>query len=129
MHTLIIEDDATSMKLARMLLERGGHEVTEAKSVEEALTVIQAHLPDLIVLDLKLPGKNGLNLTRHLKLSPRTRHIPIVAVTAYPDTFDKADALQAGCDSYVVKPIDTRTFADQVSHPGAHPAGHPHSDR
>lgn len=115
MNTLIIEDDAASMKLARLLLEEGGHQVVEAGSVEQALELIKGNLPDLIVLDLKLPGKNGLILTRQLKLNPRTQHIPIVAVTAYPDAFNKEDALQAGCDSYVVKPIDTRTFSRDIS--------------
>ena len=122
MKTLIIEDDETSLKLALILLEREGHKVTPARSAEEALEIIQADLPDLIVLDLELPRASGLSLSRMLKADPRTRHIPIAAVTGLPDQFSKNDALRAGCDAYLVKPIDTRGFGTEVSRTAAKPA-------
>jgi len=116
MNILLIEDDAASMKLARVLLATEGHEVIEAKSAEQALGIIlNGALPELIMLDLKLPGMNGMSLMRLLKLEPATRHIPIVAVTAFPDAFCKDEALKAGCAAYLVKPLDTRAFAQQVA--------------
>ena len=104
----MIEDDPTHLNLAKAVLSAAGHKVSDAEAAELAFDAIRQEKPDLILLDLVLPGIDGLTLVRELKADPETRAIPIVAVTAYLDRFKKKDALAAGCDEYVVKPIDTR---------------------
>jgi len=76
---------------------------------------IRENRPQIILLDLSLPGMNGLDLARKLKLDPATRAIPIVAVTAYPDRWSRVEALRAGCDAYLVKPIDTRNLPAKLA--------------
>lgn len=114
MKILVIEDEMASLKLANLVLSADGHDVTDARSAEIAIARIAESQPEVILLDLGLPGMDGFGLARLLKQDPKTRHIPIVAVTAYPDRFPREEAFRAGCDAFIVKPIDTRKLSVQV---------------
>jgi len=96
------------------VLERAGYEVEAVRSGEAALAAIAEHRPQLVLMDVQLPGRDGLELTRDLKAEPATAEIPIVALTAHAMRGDDEQALAAGCAGYISKPIDTRTFASQV---------------
>jgi CheY-like chemotaxis protein len=104
----VIEDNPTHLKLAALVLSAAGLQVSEVEAAERAFSAISQEKPDVILVDLVLPGMDGLTLVRTLKANPVTRAIPIVAVTAYADQFTQKDAVAAGCDAYLVKPIDTR---------------------
>jgi CheY-like chemotaxis protein len=128
MNVLIVEDDPTSMKLVHLVLETEGFHVDNADDPEKALAMVKEKKPDIILMDLALPSIDGLALTRLLKGSPETCDIPVIAVTSYPDRFPRQQALEAGCDLYVTKPIDTRTLPKLVKAmgrerdlPGKHP--------
>lgn len=112
---LVVDDNPTNLKLACDLLEMEGFAVIRAGDAEEALVLIQATKPDLILMDIELPGMDGLALTRRLKESPELRGIPIVAITASAMKGDDAKAFSAGCDGYITKPIDSREFPRQVA--------------
>lgn len=112
---LVVDDNAANVKLARFVLEKRGFEVRVATDAEEAQKEIAANPPRLILMDVQLPGTDGLTLTRQLKADPRTKDIVIVAFTAFAMESDREKAMAAGCDGFFAKPIDTRTFADQVS--------------
>ena len=114
MNILLVEDDPTDLKLLSAVLKSSGHSVLEEISAEQAVDAIKARRPDLILLDLKLPGMDGLTLARRLKQDPDTQNIPIVAITAAREMFSKEAALNAGCDAYIVKPVDTRTLPEQI---------------
>jgi two-component system, cell cycle response regulator DivK len=121
---LVVEDNEANQLLARAVLERGGFEVDVAGSPAEALVSLRARVPDLILMDIQLPGQDGLSLTRQLKANPATSAIPVVALTAHAMRGDREDSYKAGCIGYIAKPIDTRTIADQVREflaPAAHP--------
>src|SRR5271170_1867351 len=111
---LIIDDNPSNVKLAQLLLAKAGYEVRTAGDSEEALEKLRSFSPRLILMDIQLPGMDGLKLTRHLKDAPATRDAIIVAVTAYAMRGDEERAKAAGCDGYLSKPIDTRTFVNQV---------------
>jgi CheY-like chemotaxis protein len=106
----VVEDQPIELKLAVTVLHAAGHDVARAGAAEEALAAIREDLPDVILLDLSLPGMDGLALTRKLKADPVTRSIPVVAVTSFPENFPKAEAMAAGCDAYLPKPLSTRTL-------------------
>jgi CheY-like chemotaxis protein len=112
---LIVDDQPANLKLVAFLLEKAGHEVRTAASAPEALGILKAFHPRLILMDLQLPGMDGLALTRQLKADSNTRDITIVALTAYAMKGDEEKARQAGCDGYLTKPIDTRSFASRVA--------------
>jgi CheY-like chemotaxis protein len=114
MKILIIEDDPVSLKLASEVLQTGGHIVMLAASADQAIQSIHAVLPDIILLDLRLPGIQGIAVSRQCREEPATRDIPIIAITAFSADFGRGDALRAGCDAYVIKPINTRTLLQQV---------------
>ncbi|MCI0528592.1 MAG: response regulator [Nitrospira sp.] len=118
MKILVIEDDPINLKLAHLVLSSEGHNVVDAKTAENALEVIKKNKPQAILVDLALPGMDGLSLVRQLKQDPETRDIPIIGVTAYPDRFSKKEAIEAGCDVYIIKPIDTRILPKQVAEVG-----------
>jgi len=105
---LIVEDNAANRKLLSFLLTTRGYEVRAAARADEALEMLETFAPRLILMDLQLPGMDGLELTRRLKADPRTQHIVIIAVTAYAMKGDEERVREAGCDGYVTKPIDTR---------------------
>jgi CheY-like chemotaxis protein len=107
---LIVDDNPANLKLARVLLSAEGYEVQVAVDAEEALALLESFRPRLILMDLQLPGMDGLTLTRRLKDDPATRDVVILALTAYAMKGDEEKALLAGCDGYVTKPIDTRTL-------------------
>lgn len=108
MNVLVIEDHATDRKLLSVVLASDGHVVHERASAEGAVEAVLAVQPDIVLLDLQLPEVDGLSVIRQLKANEATRHVPIVAVTAYPEAFPRDELLSAGCDAYILKPIDTR---------------------
>jgi CheY-like chemotaxis protein len=112
---LIVDDNTTNLKLVTYLMKAQGYDVTTATDAEAALATIQTARPRLILMDLQLPGIDGLELTRRLKGDPSTRDIIIIAVTAYAMKGDQERALAAGCDDYVTKPIDTRALPDTIA--------------
>lgn len=114
MKILIVEDDPVSLKLASEVLQTGGHVIMLAASADQAIRSINAVKPDVILLDLRLPGIQGLAVARQCREEVGTREVPIIAVTAFSSDYARADALRAGCDTYIVKPINTRTFLDQI---------------
>jgi CheY-like chemotaxis protein len=112
---LIVDDNPVNLKLARVLLTSDGYEVRTAGDAGAAFALLTEFHPRLILMDLQLPGIDGLEATRRLKADPRTRDIIVVALTAYAMKGDDAKATAAGCDGYVTKPIDTRTFPRYIA--------------
>ncbi len=111
---LIVEDNEANQLLASTVLEREGFRVELAANSVEALEKLNSTPPDLILMDVQLPGQDGLSLTRRLKADQKTTAIPIVALTALAMLGDKERTLDAGCVGYIPKPINTRTFAAEV---------------
>jgi len=103
---LAIEDHEENRRLLRDLLTSVGYEMIEAVTGEEGLTLAATHAPDLILMDIQLPGLDGYEVTRRLKANPALRHIPVIAVTSYALSGDDVKAMEAGCDAYVTKPFD-----------------------
>ncbi len=112
---LIVDDNPANLKLIRVLLESEGYEVRTASDAEEALEALTTLRPRLILVDLQLPGMDGFELTRRLKANPSQHGPVILAITAYAMKGDEQKALDAGCDAYISKPIDTRTLPDIVA--------------
>ena len=112
---LVVEDNLLNLELVTDLLETSGFIVCHAHTAEEGLRAARELAPDLILMDLSLPGMDGLAATRTLRDDPATRHLPIIALTAHAMKGDEALALRAGCEGYLTKPIDTRTFAAKVA--------------
>ena len=111
---LVVEDNEANQLLFSAVLQLDGYEVRLAGSAPEALEQMRDRVPDLILMDVQLPGQDGLSFTRQLKANPATAAIPIVALTAHAMSGDRAIAMAAGCAGYVSKPIDTRIFGEQV---------------
>jgi CheY-like chemotaxis protein len=107
---LIVDDHPANLKLARLLLAGEGYEVQTAGDAEEALAVLQTFRPRLILMDIQMPGMDGLELTRRLKADPALQGIVVLALTAYAMKGDEERARAAGCDGYISKPIDTRSL-------------------
>jgi two-component system cell cycle response regulator len=114
MKVLVIEDDPTDRKLMVAVLQVKGHIVRESMSAEAALDAIMGEKPDVILLDLRLPGMDGLTFIRQLKANAATSSIPVVAVTAYPERYRRDELMAAGCEACIVKPVDTRELAKQL---------------
>ena len=112
---LVVDDNPRNLKLASDVLEYAGYEVAEAANAEEAQTMISRNLPDVILMDIALPGMDGLTLTRKIKAEGNTQHIRIIALTAFAMKGDDQKALAAGCDGYITKPIDIRKLPTQVA--------------
>jgi two-component system, cell cycle response regulator DivK len=112
---LVVDDNPTNLKLAMCVLELEGHRVDQAIDAEQALVFLRDVVPDLILMDISLPGMDGLTLTHKLKNQDRFRNVPIVALTAFAMKGDEERAREAGCDGYIAKPIDTRAFPAQVA--------------
>jgi two-component system cell cycle response regulator DivK len=102
---LIIEDNAANMKLACLLLRNAGHEVITAVDAETGLTLARADHPELILMDIQLPGMDGLAATALLKHDPATATIPVIALTAMAMKADQEKSHMAGCDAYIAKPL------------------------
>jgi CheY-like chemotaxis protein len=111
---LVVEDNEVNQLLTASVLQREGFIVDLAADSTQALDQLRVRTPDIILMDLQLPGLDGLSLTRRLKADPATSSITIVALTAHAMTGDREQTLAAGCSGYISKPIDTRTFARQV---------------
>jgi CheY-like chemotaxis protein len=111
---LVIEDHALELKLASHVLEAAGHEVNGLEAADLAFASILEDKPDLVLLDMSLPGMDSLALVRSLKADIRTEGILIVAVTSYPEKYSKESALSAGCDAYLMKPLSIRTLSQDL---------------
>jgi CheY-like chemotaxis protein len=111
---LIIEDNLLNLELARDLLEAGGFVIDSARTAEEGLRLAREILPDLVLMDFGLPGMDGLRATQILKANPATRQLTVIGLTAHAMKGDEEIALQAGCDGYLTKPIQTRTFTETI---------------
>lgn len=112
---LIVDDNPTNLKLIRVLLSAEGYEVRTAADAGEALDVLKTFHPRLILMDVQLPGMDGLALTRQLKSNPDTHDITVVALTAYAMKGDDERAHASGCSGYISKPIDTRSFPGEIA--------------
>jgi two-component system, cell cycle response regulator DivK len=112
---LIVDDNLVNLKVARVLLTSVGYAVRTAVDAEQALAELAIIRPRLILMDLQLPGMDGLTLTRRLKADPAMQGITIIAMTAYAMKGDEEKARRAGCDGYVTKPIDTRALPGIVA--------------
>jgi CheY-like chemotaxis protein len=112
---LVVEDNLMNLELVTDLLEANGFIVCPAHTAEEGFRAARELPPDLVLMDLSLPGLDGLAATRALRDDPLTHHLTIIAFTAHAMRGDEALALHAGCDGYLTKPIDTRTFAAKVA--------------
>jgi CheY-like chemotaxis protein len=117
-HTvLVVEDNDMNMQLVEYLLEEGGYSIVKATSGEEALAITRdpaAPAPDIILMDIHLPGMDGLSVVRQMKTDERTQRVPILALTAHAMRGDKDRFLDAGCDGYISKPIDVKTFIASI---------------
>jgi two-component system cell cycle response regulator DivK len=111
---LIVDDTPVNLKLTRILLQHEGYEVRTAASAEEALTVLESFHPRLVLADIQLPGMDGLEMTRRIKDDARNQDVLVVALTAFAMKGDEEKAIEAGCDGYITKPIDTRTLGGRV---------------
>ena len=112
---LVIEDNAANMRLATFLLESNGHVVIPAADAEVGLTIARAERPDLVLMDIQLPGMDGLQATALLKGDPITRSIPVIALTALAMKGDEARIRAAGCDGYIAKPLAYQEFLATIS--------------
>jgi two-component system, cell cycle response regulator DivK len=111
---LVVEDNAKNLKLLRDVLQFSGYDVAEAQSGEEGVEMAGNRTPDLILMDLQLPGIDGVEALRLLRENPNTRAVPVVAVTAFAMENDRIQALLAGFDGYIEKPISVRALPSQV---------------
>ncbi len=111
---LVVDDNDAGLLLVTSVLEMEGFRVAAAGSAEDVLEQLAIQTPDLILMDVQLPGQDGLSLTRQLKADPASAAIIVVALTAHAMSGDREQALAAGCRGYISKPIDTRTFGDQI---------------
>jgi two-component system cell cycle response regulator DivK len=111
---LIVDDNAMNIAIAEVVLLAENFEVETAADSLEATRKVASFGPDLILLDIQMPGRDGLEVTRDLKADPATRHIRIVAFTAFAMRGDEAKMRAAGCDGYLSKPIDVKRFGAQV---------------
>ena len=115
MNILLVEDNPSHVKLMSVVLNAAGNSVSSVETAEQTFAAIRSNQPEIILLDLALPGMDGLTLVRRLKADPESRRIPVVAVTAFPDLWGRQNALDAGCDEYLLKPLDTRSIAGRLS--------------
>ena len=111
---LVVDDSEANRLLASTVLERDGYRISVAGSATEVLERLAEQIPDLILMDVRLPGQDGLSLTRQLKADPATSSIPIVALTANVVAGYLEECLEAGCSGYISKPIDIKTFGELV---------------
>jgi DNA-binding response OmpR family regulator len=111
---LVVEDNEADSTLARVLFEMSGHTVWVASTAYNAVMAIRHSTPDIVMLDLMLPDASGVALIRRLRAEPAIQPIPILAVSAYSDRFPRLAQLDAGCDAFLAKPLDTRTLVQRV---------------
>ena len=111
---LVVEDQVDNRRILHDLLSSVGYEILEAVTGDEGVTLAITQHPDLILMDIQLPGIDGYEATRRIKANPALHHIPIIAVTSYALSGDDAQAFAAGCDSYVAKPFSPRALLAKV---------------
>ena len=111
---LVVEDNQINMYLSCRILKSSGYEVIEARSGEEGVELAIKEKPDLIIMDIQLPGIDGYEATKRLRKSEADGEIPIIALTSYAMAGDKKKALKAGCTGYIEKPINPETFMDEI---------------
>ena len=111
---LVVEDHEENRRILRLLLHSAGFELVEAETAEDGLALAASSRPDLILMDIQLPGIDGYEATRRLKADPTLRHIPIIVVTSYALSGDDAKAFAAGCDAYVTKPFVPRQLLAKI---------------
>ena len=112
---LLVEDNSLNRRVAEFILKSRGYAVIEAKNGQEALELSVLHMPDLILMDLQLPGLDGFATTRAIKKNAKTQSIPVVALTAYAMSGDAEKAMAAGCEGYITKPVDPDKFPEMVA--------------
>ncbi|MBI4620328.1 MAG: response regulator [Desulfobacterales bacterium] len=112
---LVIEDNEMNMQLFRSLLKLGKYQMLESVDAKTGIKIARQYKPDIILMDIQLPGMDGLAATRIIKKDPILKHIPVIAVTSYAMQSDKQKAIEAGCSAYITKPIDTRNFLETVA--------------
>ena len=112
---LVVEDNRLNMKLVKGLIKIGNYRMLEATDAESGIKLTREQRPDLVLMDVQLPGMDGLSATEIIKADPDLKDIPIVALTSYAMQGDKEKALAAGCTGYIAKPIDTRKFLETIS--------------
>ena len=112
---LVVEDNELNMKLVRGLIKIGKYGMLEAIDAESGIEKIREQRPDLVLMDIQLPGMDGLSATKIIKEDPALKDIPVVALTSYAMQGDEEKALEAGCSGYIAKPIDTRKFLETIS--------------
>lgn len=111
---LVVEDNEQNLELVEFLLERAGFRVLAARDADSARLLFRQELPDLVLMDIHLPGRDGLSIVHEFRLDPVGGSTPIVALTAHAMRGDRERFLAGGCTGYMAKPIDARTFADEV---------------
>ncbi len=111
---LIVEDQEDNRKILRDLLTSVGYDLVEATAGDQGVAMAETARPDLILMDIQLPGIDGYEATRRIKANPALRHIPIIAVTSYALSGDDVKAREAGCDAYVTKPFSPRALLAKV---------------
>jgi len=111
---LVIEDHEENRRLLRDLLTSFGYELIEAVTGEDGLTAAEMQVPDLVLMDIQLPGIDGYETTRRIKANPALRQIPVIAVTSYALSGDDVKAFAAGCDAYVTKPFDPAELLEKI---------------
>lgn len=111
---LVVEDQEDNRRIMRDLLTSVGYEVIEAVTGEEGVAAAETHRPDLILMDIQLPGLDGYEATRQIKANPDLEHIPIIVVTSYALSGDDVKAFEAGCDAYVSKPFSPRELLAKI---------------
>lgn len=115
MRILAVDDNKINLKLLCDVLESEGYSVDRALSADEAIALIDSSIPDLLLLDIAMPGMDGLTLTRKLKADETTKHLPIFIVTASAMTGDSKRAQEAGCDEYITKPVDMQLLLSKIA--------------
>src|SRR6266436_1452981 len=111
---LIVEDTPINLKVVHFVMHRAGFDVRTATSAEEALEVLKHFRPSVVLTDIQLPGMDGIELVKRLRADPNTRDTIVLALTAFAMKSDEQKAFDAGCDGYITKPIDTRTFPNLI---------------
>jgi two-component system, cell cycle response regulator DivK len=112
---LIVDDNPSNLKLVKILLDKAGYDIRTASDAKEALRVLTTFQPQLILMDIQLPGMSGLELTMKLRADHAYQDVIILAITAYAMKSSEEDALAAGCDGFIAKPIDTRTLPNVIT--------------
>jgi CheY-like chemotaxis protein len=111
---LVVEDNELNMKLLRGVLRITNYDMIEAFDAESGIEIAKEHQPDLILMDIQLPGMDGLEATKFIKQDPDLKHIPVIALTSYAMQGDNTKAFEAGCSDYITKPISTKGLIETL---------------